>query len=129
MTTVLVFGTFDLLHEGHRSFLSQAKSRGTRLVVVVGRDSNVSRIKGQSPVEDEATRLRRVKQLGLADRVILGRQDFDYRKIIDEIGPGLICLGYDQASRGVETCGVSTTRLVPYCEKQFKSSIIRSSGV
>ena len=41
MKKVLVFGTFDGLHEGHKDFLRQAKQYGDHLTVVVGRDSTV----------------------------------------------------------------------------------------
>jgi len=35
---VMVFGTFDIFHPGHRSFLNQAKKYGNYLIVVVARD-------------------------------------------------------------------------------------------
>ena len=41
---VAVFGTFDLLHKGHRFVLDQAEERGD-LFVVIARDSTVKTIK------------------------------------------------------------------------------------
>jgi LemA protein len=52
---VLVFGTFDGLHPGHRSVLDAAALRGM-LHVVVARDTNVERIKGRPPLHDEEER-------------------------------------------------------------------------
>ena len=46
--TVLVFGTFDGLHEGHQFFLKKARALGDRLVVVVARDVSVIALKGRS---------------------------------------------------------------------------------
>ena len=47
MTKVMVFGTFDYLHEGHKDFFRQAKQYGDELVVVVARDETVKQIKGK----------------------------------------------------------------------------------
>jgi len=46
---VLVFGTFDGLHEGHKNFFKQAREFGDFLVVVVGRDSTIVKTKGRPP--------------------------------------------------------------------------------
>ena len=40
-TKVMVFGTFDRLHDGHRFFLREAEKLGTTLFIVVARDSMV----------------------------------------------------------------------------------------
>ncbi|MCK5249408.1 MAG: adenylyltransferase/cytidyltransferase family protein, partial [Spirochaetaceae bacterium] len=39
MKTVLVFGTFDVIHPGHQWFLRNAARHGDRLVAVVSRDT------------------------------------------------------------------------------------------
>jgi rfaE bifunctional protein nucleotidyltransferase chain/domain len=43
---VLANGCFDLLHVGHVRYLSDAASRGTRLVVAINSDGSVQRLKG-----------------------------------------------------------------------------------
>jgi len=48
MTTVLAFGTFDILHKGHEFLLSKAKSFGERLVVVIARDVTVEKFKQEN---------------------------------------------------------------------------------
>ena len=45
---VLVFGTFDLLHQGHRYFLTQARRFGDTLIAVVARDEFVEERKGRT---------------------------------------------------------------------------------
>lgn len=101
---VLVFGTFDGLHEGHRDFFRQAKEFGDYLAVVVGRDSTVQKTKNRLPKFNEQERLKAVQGCGLVDEARLGNaghnsapgKPFNPYAIIGEIRPGIICLGYDQ---------------------------------
>jgi FAD synthetase len=129
MKTVIAFGTFDLFHKGHESFLRQAKEHGERLVVVVATDRNVLRIKGRRPAQGEERRLARISWLPFVDLTVLGREDFDYTKTLIEHRPDVICLGYDQEGFGLEKklqgTKVRIVRLKPYEEKKYKSSILR----
>ena len=43
MKRVLIFGTFDGIHEGHLNLFKQAKKYGDYLIVVVGRDENIKK--------------------------------------------------------------------------------------
>lgn len=98
MITVLVFGTFDKLHPGHRWFLSEAKKYGDRLVVVVARDHNVDQVKGHRPTQSEAQRLEQIQAVPEVNEARLGLDDYAKKEeIIEEIKPNVICLGYDQA--------------------------------
>lgn len=95
--TVLVFGTFDLFHAGHDYFLTEAGKRGGRLVVVVARDVNVERIKGQVPEDDEDARLFNVLEHDAVNEAMLGSEDWGrHLDILDEVKPDVVCLGYDQ---------------------------------
>jgi len=97
MTTVMAFGTFDLLHPGHLYCLKKAKKLGGKLVVVVARDTSVKQVKGAYPVFDEKHRLELVKELKIVDKAVLGH-DFvrDKTRIVKEFKPDIIALGYDQ---------------------------------
>ena len=97
MTKVLVFGTFDGIHEGHLDFFRQAKKYGDYLVVVVGRDVTVEKVKNRKPLKNETERMGDLQKQDLVDQVLLGNVDDPY-KIIAEIKPDVICLGYDQKS-------------------------------
>jgi len=129
---ILVFGTFDLLHKGHVSFLRQAKNIARKnkgkLIVVVARDINVKKIKKKKPFENEMTRMEKVKRLNLADDVILGSID-NRVKIIEKIKPDIICLGYDQKTpkgfkHKIQELGIQVIRLKPYKKNKFKTSKI-----
>ncbi|MFH1894778.1 MAG: adenylyltransferase/cytidyltransferase family protein [Patescibacteria group bacterium] len=95
MKKVLVFGTFDGLHPGHRSFFNQASKKGDYLIVVVARDTTVWKIKNCRPQKNERQRFLEIKKSKLADRVLLGGKGNPY-KIIERLAPDVIFLGYDQ---------------------------------
>ena len=94
MSRVLVFGTFDLLHPGHRFVLTEAGKRGD-VHVVVARDLNVRAIKGRMPKQSEQERFAALKQAFPKAEVILGDPN-DFLAPVRAIKPDLILLGYDQ---------------------------------
>lgn len=95
MRKVLVFGSFDVLHLGHLYFLKQAKKYGDHLMVVIARDSSIKRLKKHPPHKNEEERLGEVRECKLVNKAVLGYKDNPYR-IIKELSPDVICLGYDQ---------------------------------
>jgi len=94
MLKVLVFGTFDHLHPGHRFLLTEASSRGD-LHVVIARDQNVEKIKGHVPDQSEVDRLHVIQQTFPSSHPVLGDPD-DFLVPVEMIKPDLIILGYDQ---------------------------------
>lgn len=95
MIKVMVFGTFDGLHSGHINFFKQAKKHGDYLIVVVARDKTVKRVKNRLPSHNEKERLRIVQDCQLVNEARLGYEEDPYR-IIKEIRPDVVGLGYDQ---------------------------------
>ena len=96
---VLAAGVFDLLHYGHLRYLEEAKrlgGDGAELIVVVARDSTVLKRKGRLPVMKEEHRRALVEALKPVDKAILGGVDLDTAKVIREVKPDIIALGYDQ---------------------------------
>lgn len=87
-------GTFDLLHMGHIYFLHEAKKLGDTLVVVVATDATVRKLKHE-PVTPQEIRVNLIKELKIVDEAYLGHED-DMYKIVKEINPEIIALGYDQ---------------------------------
>lgn len=94
MVKVMATGTFDLLHMGHVYYLKEAKKLGSKLVVVVATDSTVRKLKHE-PINPEGIRLNLIKELRIVDEAYLGHED-DIYKIVQEIKPDIIALGYDQ---------------------------------
>lgn len=128
----MAFGTFDLLHPGHKYFLRQAKKLGDYLIVIIARDRTVKKVKGKLPHHGEKQRQEAVMSLNLADKVILGDL-IDKYGAIKKYRPGIIGLGYDQKYFVDELNNVMKNikldtkiiRLKPYQAHKYKSSIIK----
>ncbi len=95
MKRVIVFGTFDKLHEGHIHMLKEAKEYGEYLTVVVALDDTVCALGRHKPENSQTERLKMVEELGIADKVRLGCFNDHYRAIREE-QPDIVALGYDQ---------------------------------
>ena len=136
-TKIMVFGTFDGLHEGHLHFFKQARklSKKQFLIVSVARDVNVKRIKGKLPLLNEKKRMILVKNCALVDKVVLSGIKNHIPHIIKE-NPDIIALGYDQKAyiqnlkRTLKSKGilVKIARLSPYREKFYKNHLLKIKG-
>jgi len=134
--TVMVFGTFDILHPGHLHYLERARALGGRLIVVVGRDESVKSIKGRAPVFGERDRLLMLRGLRSVDAAVLGnriRGRDDAFRIIARYGPDVIALGHDQWAsaaalrKWLEAKGLSAK--VVRIRSSLKRTVYRSSGI
>ena len=94
MVKVMATGTFDLLHMGHIYYLKEAKKLGDILAVVVATDSTVRKLK-HDPITPQEIRVNLIKELKMVDEAYLGHEDDMYR-IVEEIKPDIIALGFDQ---------------------------------
>ena len=128
----MVFGTFDMIHQGHEDFFAQARALAPdpHLIVSLGRDESVERIKGQKPRNDEYARLAKVRKTPGVDVAILG-DEYGYMTHIISCKPDIIALGYDQSGEYVEhleeelkKVGLNTrvVRLQPFQPEVFKTS-------
>jgi FAD synthetase len=123
MATAMVFGTFDMVHRGHESFLRQAKKHGS-VIAVIARDRVVKELKGKLPLYSERKRLAHVKALGIAEKVVLGDRDYSLG-VIKKYEPDLIALGYDQKAFEDFLKGKTAVKIVML--KPFKAHIYKSS--
>ena len=132
MTTVMIMGTFDIIHPGHLFYLSEAKKYGDRLIVVVARDNNSEAFKGKKPMHNERERLEAVRTLKIVDEAISGNRGNIF-EIVEKIRPDVICLGYDQKVQKQEledelkkrNIKADVVRIGPYMPHVYKSSKLR----
>ena len=99
----MVFGTFDMIHEGHVDFFRQARSLAPRsyLIVSIARDAIATRIKGAKPRRSEKERHALLSRNTFVDEVVFGQED-GYIEHIAEAKPDIIALGYDQMGEFVD---------------------------
>lgn len=129
----MTFGTFDIFHKGHKSFLKQAGKFGDYLIVVVARDKTVKRYKIQDTRNKEQKRVKILNNSGLVDKVVLGGLGDKYA-VIKKYKPDVICLGYDQKffvekiQYKLEEYKLTDTKIIrlkPYKPNVYKSSLLK----
>ncbi len=95
----LVFtnGCFDILHEGHVSYLEAARQQGDCLLVGLNNDASIRSIKGpERPVNNENSRARVLAALGCVDHVVLFGDDTPL-ELIAGLLPDVLVKGADWA--------------------------------
>lgn len=128
----MCFGTFDLLHLGHINYFQQAKEHGNHLIVVIARDKTKEDQKKET-IFDEEERKQLVQSLKIVDEAILGNYK-NHLKIIEEIKPDVICLGYDHPVKEQTLAELllkehlypKIKRMKPYQDHKHKSNKIRA---
>lgn len=81
MTTVITYGTYDLLHYGHIRLLERAKALGDYLIVGVTAD-DFDKTRGKINVQQSLMeRIEAVRATGLADKIII--EEYEGQKIDD----------------------------------------------
>ena len=128
---VMCCGTFDYLHPGHLSFIAQAAALGDELYVVVARDANVQRIKGHLPDHREDDRRAALARMSEVDDVRLGYSGQNLLRVVGDISPHIIALGYDQGrppglAEAFPDCELVV--LLPHHPEKYKSSIYRGQS-
>ncbi|MEK6985395.1 MAG: adenylyltransferase/cytidyltransferase family protein [Candidatus Thermoplasmatota archaeon] len=108
---VMTTGVFDLLHPGHIAMLEAAKRLGDELVVVIARDASAAREK-HAPITPEEHRRHMVGALKPVDRAVLGHHG-DYYRIVEELRPDIVALGFDQAYDEAKVAAACAERGVP----------------
>ena len=96
MKTIFVNGTFDLLHPGHVSLLSWAKSLGDYLIVGIDTDDRVREKKGSTrPIYNQTDRGIMLVSLSAVDEVRYFDSDESLENLVKEVKPDIIVVGSD----------------------------------
>lgn len=93
--TVMVAGTFEILHPGHLAYLREAWRRGY-VTAVVSADENAERVKGRRIVIPQRQRAEVLSSLYFVHKVVHGRPG-DIFDIFYEVKPDVVLLGPNQS--------------------------------
>ncbi len=92
---VFTNGCFDILHEGHVTYLEAARRQGDCLVIGLNSDLSISSIKGPDrPVNKENSRARLLAALGCVDYVVIFGDDTPLN-LITSLMPDVLIKGAD----------------------------------
>ena len=96
MTTVMVNGTFDVLHPGHIALLNTARSYGDWLVVAIDTDRRVKELKGeQRPINNQTDRKIMLSNLKAVDFVVFFDSTEELIKLMKLYKPEVYVKGSD----------------------------------
>ena len=102
MTTVIVNGTFDILHPGHIAMLNTARSLGDYLVVCIDTDRRVKELKGDTrPINNEDFRRIMLHNIKSVDVVELFDSQEELIKLFDMYKPDIMVKGSDWKGKSV----------------------------
>jgi len=94
---VFTNGCFDILHQGHVRYLSEAKKCGDYLIVGVNSDRSIRNIKGNNrPLMTEGARAELLAALCFVDGVVIFNEE-DPLAIIQYLKPHILVKGADWA--------------------------------
>jgi len=120
---------FDLLHAGHTSYLSRAKSLGDVLVVGVNSDSSVRRLKGdQRPINPLEDRIHVLAALSCIDYIVAFDEDSPV-DLIRRIRPDVFVKGGDYIREALPEADVveaygGNVEILPYLEDRSTTGMI-----
>src|SRR3989344_1622153 len=95
LKSVMVFGVFDCLHDGHRHLIRQAQTMGT-LIIVVAPDTVVLELKNKSPVQLLSERIQHLSKEFSEIQIVVGDTELNSWQILLDHTPDIVLLGYDQ---------------------------------
>ena len=102
MKTVIVNGTFDILHPGHIAMLNTARSLGDYLVVCIDTDRRVKELKGKyRPINDQNFRRIMLQNLKAVDIVELFDSQEDLIRLLKLYNPDIMVKGSDWKNKSI----------------------------
>jgi len=96
MITVMVNGTFDVLHPGHVALLNTARSYGDYLIVAIDTDRRVKELKGeQRPINNQYDRRIMLANLKAVDIVEFFDSKEELIELMKQYRPNVYVKGSD----------------------------------
>jgi rfaE bifunctional protein nucleotidyltransferase chain/domain len=126
---VFTNGCFDVIHAGHVSYLSEAKTLGNLLIIGLNSDSSVKRLKGDlRPINNEKDRALVLSAMSFVDFIITFETDTPI-DLIQKIKPNVLVKGGDWKIEDIVGSDIvlnngGEVRSLSFCEGKSSTNII-----
>lgn len=127
--TGMIFGVFDGLHQGHRYFISEARKKCDKLVVVLTLPEIVMLLKNKTPKHTYEKRAADLLFFDNGLEIIPSDQDLGEWNIFKDRQPDIIFLGYDQhgIAKELEKLGKPFEFIAAHHPEKYKSSLLNTN--
>jgi D-beta-D-heptose 7-phosphate kinase/D-beta-D-heptose 1-phosphate adenosyltransferase len=116
MKTVVVNGTFDILHSGHIRLLNVARNMGDHLLVCIDSDRRVSALKGSArPINTQLDRKELLLNIKAVDQVEVFDTDEELISILKKYNPDIMVKGSDWKDKPI--VGSQYVKHIEYFER------------
>lgn len=131
MSKKIVFtnGCFDIMHQGHNTYLLQAAEFGNKLIVAVNSDESVKKLKGiKRPIIDQYSRALNLASHAYIDAVVIFDDETPLR-LIESIKPHVLVKGGDYSEEGIVGANEvkannGEVKIVPFIEGYSSTAVI-----
>ena len=123
-------GCFDILHRGHITYLSKAKSLGDILIVGVNSDESIQRLKGlERPINTLEDRMLVLSALSCIDYIVPFKENTPL-KLIKTIQPDIYVKGGDYTQETLPEAPIVEAQggkieILPYISDYSTTDIIK----
>jgi rfaE bifunctional protein nucleotidyltransferase chain/domain len=126
---VFTNGCFDIMHQGHNTYLLQAAEFGNKMIVAVNTDNSVKKLKGEKrPIIDQKSRAFNLACQTYVDAVILFDEDTPLDLIL-KLKPDVLVKGGDYTietvvgAQEVKQYG-GEVKVIPFLEGYSSTAVI-----
>lgn len=95
---VMIFGTFDGLHPGHKFFIKESARTGDELIVVLSSDNYIRSMKKSEPLQSYSHRKILLEEQEEVNLVIPADEELGSFHVLEREDPAIVCLGHDQTA-------------------------------
>lgn len=99
---VCTFGSFDLIHPGHISYLEHAKQQWDNLSTIVASNESIKKFKNHPPKYSQHQRIKYLHELWVIDTIIPW-DPVDFYITLQTLQPQVLVFWYDQNMQWVES--------------------------
>lgn len=126
---VFTNGCFDIMHQGHNTYLLQAAEFGNKMIVAVNTDNSVKKLKGEKrPIIDQNSRAFNLACQTYVDAVILFDEDTPLDLIL-KLKPDVLVKGGDYTIENIVGANEvkqygGEVKIIPFLEGYSSTAVI-----